>query len=354
MSYSLTRTSEEGWMAILEDIRNAKTSIDCELYLIDIDDVGLYLLNALRQKSREGVKVRLLADAVGSYSFYTASAIKAEVRKDGIQLVFFNHLIPWYPRSINLWYFRDHRRSIIIDGITVYTGSICFSKNMEGWRETMLRLQVPETVADIQDAFERMWKLSKEKLFLPRPMPRSKEWTYLTNAPIPGKYYYYKALIDLIRASKKEMYLATPYFVPDYLFFRALYRAAKRGVIIHLIIPKESNHPFVGYAGDFFKERLIKKGALIYHYSKNMLHSKVAVFDDVACTVGSMNLDNISLRYNFEGGLIIRNQECIDELRNQLKEDIKDVPPLTLSEWHSRPLRDKIMMYLTWPIRKLL
>ena len=85
-----------------------------------------------------------------------------------------------------------------------------------------------------------------------------------------------------------------------------------------------------------------------------MIHSKTAVFDDTACTVGSMNLDNVSLRYNFEGGLMVRDAECIAELRRHFEEDVRDLAPITLSEWHARPFRDKVMRYLTWPIQKLL
>lgn len=353
-SYSLTRTSEEGWMAIVEDIKKAKHSIDCELYIVDVDDAGLYLINALREKSREGVKVRLLVDAAGSYVLYLASTLKAEMRADGIELSFFNHFIPWYPKTINLWYFRNHRRSIVIDERIAYTGGLCFSKNMSGWRETMLRITVPEAIVEMEQAFSRMWKLSERKQFEMRIKPVEKDWFYLTNAPLPGRYYYYNMMKKLIKEAKKEIFLTTPYFVPDHLFFLTLLRAQKRGVTVHLLVPKESNHPFVGYAGDFYKERLLNHGARIYQYTKSMLHSKTAVFDDDAATVGSLNLDNVSLRYNFEGGLIIKDKGCIAELKRDFFDDIKDLDPITLDEWHKRPLKEKFMAYLTWPIRKLL
>lgn len=354
MSHSFTLTSEAGWMAIIEDIKRAEHSIDCELFIIDIDDVGMYLLNALRERSRAGVKVRLLVDAGGSYLFYLASTLKAELRADGIKLSFFNHFIPWYPRTLKLWYFRNHRRSITIDGKASYTGGICFSKDMEGWRETMIRISEPEAVSDISQAYMRMWDLSENQRFDKRPKPASKDWLYLTNAPLPGKYYYYNAVMDLIKKSKNTIFLTTPYFVPDYLFFNALYKAAKRGVAVHLLVPKICNHPLVGYAGDFYKERLIKKGARIYMYEKSMIHSKTGTFDDTACTISSMNLDNVSLRYNFEGGLIIRDAVCITEMKQQFQDDIVGLEPLTRAKWRERPLREKVMMYLTWPIRKLL
>jgi cardiolipin synthase len=354
MSYSLTKTSKTGWLSILKDIENATHSIDCELFILDVDDVGIYFLNALRKKSREGVKVRLLVDAGGSYLFYMASTLKAELRADGVELSFFNHLIPLYNRTLSLWYFRNHRRSIIIDKKICYTGGICFSKNMEEWRDTMIRMEEPSVTLDMERAFQRMWDLSEHRVFDKRLKPTGTSWLYVTNAPLPGKYYYYNAFIDLIRKAKKEIFLTTPYFVPDHSFFRALYRAQKRGVNVHLLIPDHSDHRLVDHAGDFYKHRLIKKGARIYRYTKEMIHSKTAVIDDTACVVGSMNLDNVSLRYNFEGGLIIKNTECINELRQHFYEDIQGLNPITLTDWHNRPWSEKVIMYLTWPIRKLL
>lgn len=341
-------------MNIVKDIEQATHTITCELYIVDVDDTGLYLLNALRAKSRQGVRVQLLVDAVGSYPLYLASTLKNELRKDGIELSFFNHFIPWHPRSINLWYFRNHRRSIIIDGRIAYTGGICFSKSMAGWKDTMIRITNEPAITDMCEAFTRMWKLSEHKHFEKRRRPMIKEWLYLTNAPVPGRFYYYNAVLKLIKNAQHNIYLTTPYFVPNHQYFVALLKAQRRGVRVHLLIPKDANHPFVGHAGDWYKGRLIKAGAHIYQYTQSMIHTKTAVFDDTSCMIGSLNLDNVSLRYNFEGGLIIRNPQCIADLTHHFKEDTQGLSPLTYTQWCNRPLKDKVVGFFSWWIRKLL
>ncbi len=353
MKFSFTLTSDEAWKAILEDIKNAEKSIEVELFILDVDDVGISLLNALREKARQGVKVKLLVDAGGSYVFYLSNLHK-EVLKDGIELSYFNHFLPWYPKKLHLIYFRDHRRSIVIDEKIAYTGGACFSDNMAGWRDTMIRIEDDMAIGDMHMAFKRMWSLSEHLHFAKRHNPSEKEFYYLTNAPLPGRRYLTKKFISLIKTAEKEIFLTSPYFVPSHPLFKALQRALKRGVIVNLLIPSESNHSFTDRAGDFQKEHLLKLGMRIYMYEKKVIHAKTAVFDDKIAIVGSMNLDNISLHYNFEGGLIITNPECVWELKSHFIKDVEGLKPITTEDWKNRPLKQKMLSYIMWPFQKLL
>ena len=352
MLFSFQLSSEEAQESVLKDIREAEHSIEIELFIIDVDNVGLLLLDTLREKARQGVKVKLLVDSGGSLFLYL-SHLDKELRNDGVEVSFFNHLIPWYPKNIRLWYFRDHRRSIIIDKKITYTGSVCFSNNMKGWRETMIRIEDPQAIIDMSEVFKRMWVFSEYGHLEKRIKPKSKEWLYLTNAPVPRRGYLSKAFIELIKNAQKEILLTTPYFVPDIKLMRHLKKAIKRGVRVSLLLPHSSDHPFVDRAGDFQKQELIKKGVQIYLYPK-MIHSKTAVFDGEVGFVGSLNLDNISLHYNFEGGLIIRNIECVAKLRQHFIYDIVGLSPLTNTRWKNRPLKHRILASLIWPFRKLL
>jgi cardiolipin synthase len=354
MSFLLLTTSEEVWKSVISDIQTAKKSIDVELFIINIDDVGLLLLNTLRQKSREGVKVRLLVDAGGSFALYLSN-LTDDLKADGIHFSYFNHLQPWYPKSIRLWYFRNHRRSVVIDDDIIYIGGSCFSKNMESWRDSMIRLQgITEPLTDIREAFNRMWVLAEKFKFGKRNKPEVSEWTYLTNSPVPGRRYLYHKLTKLIQHAKKEIYLTTPYFIPDHRLMQALRRALKRGVHVHLLIPKHSNHPFVDCAGDFQKSELIKKGLKLYQYDKGMIHDKTAIFDNEYGIIGTMNLDHVSLLYNFENALITTNQECISELKNIFQQDIEGLALVTRTDWENRPFKTKLQAYIIWPLRKLL
>lgn len=353
MKFKLTRTSDEAWKSIIQDIREATQSIEIELFIVDVDDVGIALLQALREKAREGVKVKLIADAGGSYIFYL-STLGKEVRADGVEISFFNHIIPWYPKNLKLLYFRDHRRTVIIDSKIAYTGGVCFSNNMAGWRDTMIRIEEHDAIDDMQKAFKRMWSLSEHRRFSKRHRPNNKDALYLTNAPVPGRGYLYKKFISLIKEAQKEITLTTPYFVPNAGLFKALQKALKRGVDVRLLVPHQSNHSLTDRAGDFQKAHLLKHGMKIYPYKEMILHAKAATFDDATAIIGSMNLDNISLGYNFEGGLIITDPECVKEVRAHFEEDTKDIKPITLEEWKKRPLKQKLLAYLMWPFQKLL
>lgn len=355
MKFSFTLTSNDGWNSVIEDIRNATASIEIELFILDVDDVGLALLEALREKAKQGLKVKLLIDAGGSYVFYLSNLHK-EIRKDGVELSFFNHFLPWYSKNLRLLYFRDHRRTIIIDEKIAYTGGVCFSNNMSGWRDTMMRIEGDsDAVSDMHMAFKRMWSLSNHHRFTKRHKPsEKKEFYYLTNAPLPGRRYLTKKFISLVKSAQKEIFLTTPYFVPDAKLFKALQKALKRGVKVHLIIPSESNHSLTDRAGDFQKEHLLKLGIKIYMYEKMIIHAKTAVFDDEIAVVGSLNLDNISLHYNFEGGIIVSNPECVQEVKNHFLQDVEGLKPITLEYWKKRPLKQKLLSYLMWPFQKLL
>jgi len=354
MSFSLFTTSEEVWKSVISDIQNAKESIDVELFIVDIDDVGLLLLDTLRQKSRERVKVRLFVDAAGSFGLYMSN-LSNDFARDGIHFSFFNHILPWLPKNIKVWYFRNHRRSIIIDDSIVYLGGSCFSTDMCGWRDSMVRLEgITNIIKDIRSACDRMWLLADKFKFGKRDTPETDEWSYLTNAPVPGHRYLYRRLMKLIQHAKKEIYLTTPYFIPDSRLMSALRKALKRGVSVHLLVPKYSNHPFVDHAGDFQKEELIKKGLKLYRYEKGMIHDKTAIFDNEYGIIGTMNLDHIGLRYNFENGLISTNSEFIAELKRVFENDTEGLQPVTHEEWGNRGWKMKLCAYLIWPIRKLL
>ncbi|MFA6297213.1 MAG: phospholipase D-like domain-containing protein [Candidatus Paceibacterota bacterium] len=352
MAFSFQLTSEESWNSIIKDIEGAKHSIELELFIVDVDSVGLLLINTLREKAKQGVKVRLLVDGGGSFLFYM-SRLSEEIKAEGVEISFFNHVVPWLPKNLKLFYFRNHRRSIIIDNEIAYTGGVCFSSNMKGWRETTIKIDNLDAISEIHEAWVRMWEFSEHGKFKKRYKPTKKEWGYLTDTPVPRRRYLSKAFIELIKSSKKEIFLTTPYFVPDTKLMRNIKRAIKRGVSVSLLLPTHSNHPLVDRAGDFQKQELIKRGVKIYLYPHNMIHSKTAVFDDVGI-VGSMNLDYVSLHYNFEGGLVVTNKECVNELKEQFLNDIKNLSPLTPSKWHNRPLKQRVLSYLMWPFQKLL
>lgn len=355
---SFLRSGNASEDAIIEDIRRAKSSIFVEMFIISNDYAGLRLIDTLCEKAKEGVRVRLIADTVGSFALWRSKEIQRELREAGVHFSFFNHLVPWYPKNLRMWYFRSHRRSVIVDGIICYAGSICFDVDMRDWRETMVRLESAETAADMSRHFEKMWKLSEHGIFRKEKRSRpdeivNKDVEYLSNTPLPGRRQLYRKLIELIRFAKSEIIITTPYFIPDHRLHRAIQFARKKNVRIVVLVPRPSNHPYVDWAGDYDKTIYMRMGVEFYFYH-GMVHSKTAIFDGEAALIGSMNMDNISLRYNFENALLIRDKDTTEIVRGHFIEDLKNAHKITLEEWHKRPFMEKFLMICMWPFRKLL
>lgn len=353
-------TSESAWNAMLSSIEKAERSIDIEQFMISTNSIGQKFFDTLKKKAREGVKVRMLLDTVGSFYFYNSS-ISKELEKEGIAIEFFNPLIPWYPKNISVWYFRDHRRIMIIDEKTAYIGGVCLSDEMKDWRDTHMMIEGP-VVEDIIRTFNEMWIIQQKPADRLRARFKSNidiftdddGYCYMNTSPLPGKRYLYRTIIKLINLSKREILITTPYFLPDNRLLRALIRASRRGVEVKVLTPRHSNHRMVDFGFQSYVPRLIENGIEIYLYESCMIHAKTFVFDKKYSIVGSLNLDNISLLYNFEGGIVAKDKKLAASLVDIWNEDLKNSTFLTLAAHLARPLNEKLYTFFIYPFRKLL
>jgi cardiolipin synthase len=155
-----TRT-EHAWEAMLHECAKAETTIDMEQYIFTNDTVGARFIELFIKKQKEGVKVRLICDTVGSYYFYN-SPTPQELRRIGIEIRFFNIVSPWRIHNIFSWYFRDHRKILIVDGKTAMTGGVGVREDMKNWRDTHVKV-TGHIVEEIQNTFNEMWVLAAEK-----------------------------------------------------------------------------------------------------------------------------------------------------------------------------------------------
>ncbi|HEY4512591.1 MAG TPA: phosphatidylserine/phosphatidylglycerophosphate/cardiolipin synthase family protein [Candidatus Paceibacterota bacterium] len=349
------KNSEEGWQAMLDAIERAKESIDLEQFIFFYDSIGIKFLNALKAKTAEGIKVRIFCDAVGSSSLSSVT-IEKELKDAGIKIKFFNSIVPWHPNNETLWYFRDHRKLMIIDRAIGFTGGLCLGEEMRGWRESYVKISGP-VVFEMLESFEIMWNRTyrEVKYYLKKKrIDPVGSFRYLTNSPLPAKRHMYRELIKAIRSAKHYIYLTTPYFLPDSRLLRNLKLAAERGVLVRLIVPFTTNHLVVDIGMGTFFEDVLKAGIKISRYTASMIHSKTAVIDGNWSTIGSLNLDNLSLRYNFEGNIVSTDKEFSFELEKQFLNDLKLSTELTLPYWQKRSVIRKIAELFIWPIRKLL
>ena len=354
-SWNFHTTNEGGWESMLKACENAKETIDLEQFIFVTDDIGKRFIDVCAKKAAEGVKVRFLWDAAGSFSFL-GSSIAEELKGKGIELVFFKTLFPSFfnVHKYKSWYFRNHKRTLVIDNKIGFTGSICISDAMKDWRDTVVRLE-GSVVEDMQEEFERMWKrANRKKSISTKSTPHDQEFKYITNYPLPRKHTLYREVIKAIKASKKYVYITTPYFVPTRHLLRVLKSSAKRGVEVRLIVPEWSDHPLVDLCGRSFFSSMLKVGIKIYLYKGTFIHSKTIIVDGDWSSVGTLNLDSISLLYNFEANIISTNKEFAQDLVSHFEQDLISTEEITFDKWKNRYLIEKFSGFLARMIRDFL
>jgi cardiolipin synthase len=342
-SWELYTGNEEGWGAMLDACAKAKESIDLEQFIFMTDSVGTRFIDICSLKAKEGVKVRFLWDAAGSFSFYGADIVD-DLRSKGIELVFFKTLFPSILKyhDHKSWYLRNHRRTLVIDGKVGFTGSICFSNEMINWRDTVVRIDGP-VVGEMLYEFNVMWQRAlKEPVSYDKSKLVESEFRYVTNYPLPRRHNLYKEIIRAIRDAKKYVYITTPYFVPTRHLSRVIRASAKRGVDVKIIIPESSDHPIVDMCSRSFFTTMLRSGVKIYLYRGNMIHSKTIVIDDAWSTIGTLNLDTASLMYNFEANIVTTNLKFTKELKEHFVVDLLETREITYKEWSSRFWLEKL------------
>lgn len=335
---------------IFETVLSAKQFICLEFYIFRNDDTGIALAEILKQKAREGVSVYIMYDHLGSIG--TPISFWADLKKSGVRVRAFNPFI-WF--SPGMYFHRDHRKLIIVDGTTAFVGGLNIAdeyrgiyipiKKKEPWRDTGVVLQGPVAIK-LFDTFKKAWR-SWLKDPIKKIVPIVKEMGSLPVLPIfahsiQGRIRLRRLLYYSIRNANKEIALTTAYFTPSRKMLRTLESAVSRGVRVRLLVPFVSDVPAAYYAGAYFFNRLLEAGVEIYTYHGRMLHAKTYVFDYKWSIVGSANLDYMSLKWNDEGNVGILDERFAREMLAVFEEDLQSANKLDKDEWKKRPLCKKM------------
>ncbi len=358
--WTLFSSNEEAWLAILADCATAQKSIVLEQFIFSADNFGQKLIDVCVERASHGVKVRFLWDAAGSFTIF-GSGLADDLRTKGVELIFWKTLVPNYFKIPNIrsWFLRNHRRTLVIDEKIGYTGSISIRDSMRGWRDTNARFVGP-VVAQMQNAFERMWSRAMKHKNLPsRKMPPDLEFRYETNYPAPRKRRIYRTLIDAIRNARSHVYLTTPYFVPTRRLARVIKLAAHRGVDVRLIVPEKTDHyPTLDLGARSFFTSLLDSGVRIFLYpNKNgdtLIHGKTVVIDGNWATIGSLNLDNVSLLYNYEANIVSTNTRFAEELEAHFIHDMSLSIEVHRIAWKNRFFLERLPEYAIKLVRRFL
>lgn len=348
---------EEKFPEVIDAIKNAKHHIHIEYFRYEDDFVGREIEDLLEQKAKEGVTVRVIYDDYGSRTI--RKTLVPRMREKGIE-VFPFHKITFVAFANRLNY-RNHRKIIVIDGVTAFVGGInisdkyinCFKKTenekpakrpFEFWRDTHVKIEGPG-VHQLQYIFLCDWNFSsKKKLQLESQyFPDENEVSFgdkivqiATSGPdsqVPTVLY---SMLQAINIASKEILITTPYFIPNRSVMDALLTSALGGVKIKMIIPGLSDSKFVNAAMESYLEELLVAGIEIYRYKKGFIHAKTLVSDRDLSIVGTANMDIRSFDLNFEVNAVIYDKEFANQLADVFQKDISHTEKINLYDWQKR------------------
>src|SRR5579859_1943183 len=312
----LLRDAREAYPAMLDAIARAEREVLLEMYWIQGDRAGLMFRDALAAKASQGVRVLVSYDAVGSIG--APWRMWETLVAAGGQVVEFGPVSPLRGRfRFNRIGFRDHRKILVIDGQTAFTGGmnigdpwLAREQGGDDWRDDAIEVRGP-VATDLRALFFEAWRrVGHEVPSDVRRLGRKPSGRVVVLANQHGRARGIgPAYLRAIRASKQRIDIANPYFLPGPIFLTAVYRAKHRGVEVRILIPGQSDVWVVSMAMGSLVGRLLEAGARVFAYQGRVLHAKTAIFDEALATTGTYNLDARSRRYNRECNVAVRDAD---------------------------------------------
>lgn len=338
--------------AMLNDIAGAKSYIYLETYRFNNDSIGIKFRDALIRAARRGVEVKVLVDSWGTS---LPSGFFGELEKYGGEFRFFKKIkLFWDFFTKN--HRRNHRKLIIIDNLISYIGSANITDYSLNWRESVLRIKsdlaVPLKKIFLQD-FRLYNKYVFEKISHIRKITHNNV-QIIRDVPSLTKQRIRKSFVRLIRTAVREVIIETPYFLPGFIVRKALMDAARRGIMVKVIIPKNSDVGIIDILRNRYFGMLHRAGVEIYYYLPHNLHSKLLQVDNEVFAIGSPNFDYRSFRYQHEIIIIGQDENLVAQLNRHFKETLRYSESFDLEKWQQRPWIQKFFERLLLPFRHLL
>ncbi len=344
--FHLLADNEQFFARMLRTIETAQAYVLLEMYLVESGIIAGRFVEALGRAARRGVKVCVLFDGFGSLKLsapYRRSLIDA-----GVDLRTFN---PIRLRSRLHNFLRDHRKLLLVDGLTAFVGGAGLTDEFaiadrpgQPWRDLMVEISGP-VVADWQRAFGRTWRRNGGVFGFPDPPPcadiaegadgrvalsEARERSVLANG-----------VFRRIAGARTRAWIMSAYFVPSRRFRRALRVAARRGVDVRLLVPgPKTDHPWVRHAARRYYGKMLRNGVKIFEYQPRMLHAKMTICDDWV-SIGSSNLDRWSFKWNLEANQEIRNAAFAAVAVAVFEGDCGQSEPLSHRNWPQRAWLDR-------------
>lgn len=337
--------------AMLASIDSAQRSVYLETYIWKDDRVGQKFKDALIRAADRGVDVHVAMDWFGNLvvkqSFFTFPP----------NVHVFRHK-PWSSmKGLGRLPGLNHRKLMVVDGKEGFIGGYNIGALYAAhWRDTHAKITGP-AVAEMQNAFVDYWNGTApghDHLKSPAERVWESPIRITRNVPSVGVYPIRYSYMEAIDRAAHHIYLTHAYLIPDDDFTMALTEAADRGVDVRIIVPADSNHIVADWLSRGFYRHLLERGVRLFLYQKAMVHAKTATIDGVWSTIGTANLDSLSLLGNYEINAEITDTDVASEMEAIFAMDSGNCVELTLDEWQRRPLPVKISEWLLIPLRRLL
>lgn len=356
-------SGKEKFDDMFKAVKEARHSVHMEYFNFRDDSIANSLFDLLAEKVKEGVEVRLIYDDFGNASNNQPIRKKRyrEILASGIQLYIFDPIrFPWVNHIIP----RDHRKIVVIDGKTAYSGGMNVADyyikgkpDIGEWHDIHYRLE-GDVVTEYQRIFLRMWKkVTGEDIKGAQYYPgesyernalkglaqdetstaRQKTIAVINREPHTTPKIVRKTFLYAIQTAKKHIQIINPYFTLNHSLRKAMKDAVKRGVKLEIMVSETSDIPITPRIVEYQVRQLQKVGADVYFYQGGFHHSKIMMIDDEYCYAGSANLDSRSLRCDYECNALILDEKATQKLQYIFERDkTTRCVPLTDEYWKKR------------------
>ena len=330
--------------ALLAEIALAKHHIHIQYYIFCDDETGCCLRDALVEKARQGVEVRILYDDVGCSG--VKKAFFEGMRREGIEVFSFLHVkFPLFTSKVN---YRNHRKIAVIDGRVGFIGGMNVAdRYIRGtewgsWRDTHFRIE-GSGAAGLQVSFLSDWSATtKQHITGAAYFPQTERLTNDILQIVPsGPFGQWRALLQAdsyaVSNARRRIWIQTPYYLPSDVLNTALQVAALAGIDVRLMLPARSDSKIVDLASHSYLDDMMKAGVKILFYTPGFLHSKLLIIDDALTVIGSANMDFRSFEHNFEINAFVYDTEFTARMDAVFEDDASRCHVLTPNEWFNRP-----------------
>lgn len=348
---------------MMDDINKAKKFILIEYFIISKGKMWEEVLTLLRKKAKEGIKIYISTDQMGSF-FKLPKEFKHLNEEKNIYTNIFNPITPIISARLN---YRNHRKITVIDGKIAYTGGINIGdeyinidSRLGHWKDFGVRL-TGTAVNSFTAMFIRLWNCGKNKIdnydgwFTEKNIQKAKGYVLpYADGPLNTHNPAGNTYLNIIQSAKKYVYITTPYLILDNETKQSLINASKSGIDVKIIIPHIPDKKIVYACSRSFYQQLLMAGVKIFEYTPGFMHGKMCISDDSIATIGSVNFDFRSLYLHYECGVWMYKTGIEKNIKKDFLASLEKSQEVLLKDWEKRSIFKKIIEAILRVIAPLL